>query len=108
MFVEFGDNLFIFFVAIKPMLYHFFHKYIRIGMILLNDIMKWININVLLVELTFVVHLKMHFLVFLFIQMFKFFHIYICPIGFAYLVSQIYLLLLNKKCNKLLLCMDLK
>jgi hypothetical protein len=34
-------------------------------MVLLNDIMGWINMYVLLVELTFVVHLKMHILVFL-------------------------------------------
>jgi hypothetical protein len=34
-------------------------------MILLNDIMGWINIYVFLIELTFVVHLKMIFLSFL-------------------------------------------
>jgi hypothetical protein len=33
-------------------------------MLLLNDIMGWINIYVLLVELTFVVDFKMHFLFF--------------------------------------------
>jgi hypothetical protein len=32
--------------------------------VLLNDIMGWIKIYGLLVELTFVVHLKMYFLVF--------------------------------------------
>jgi len=54
----------ILFEAIKQMLYHFFHKYLGIGMIILNDIMEWINIYVLIMELTIVVHLKMHFLVF--------------------------------------------
>jgi len=54
----------IFFEAIKKMLYHFFHNYLGIGMIILNDIMEWINIYVLIMELTIVVHLKMHFLVF--------------------------------------------
>jgi hypothetical protein len=54
----------IFFVVIKKMPYYFLHTYLQIGMILLNDIMGWINIYELLVELTFVVHLKIHFLVF--------------------------------------------
>jgi len=62
--IEFGKNLFNFFEATKQMLFHFLDMYLWIGMISLNVIMGWINIYVLLVEVIFVVHLKMHFLVF--------------------------------------------
>jgi hypothetical protein len=52
--------------------------------------------------------LKLFFLVFKCVQLFLFVRVYICLIRFSFFELQIYLILLSKKYNTMLLYMDLK